>query len=84
MLMEVTATARPEWAGRALSLLSQVGKLHTDTPDPRIIEFFVRTLEHPDPHIRRQVALTLGRLGDVRAVDALIDLLRTRESRGSP
>ncbi|HSE99228.1 MAG TPA: HEAT repeat domain-containing protein, partial [Blastocatellia bacterium] len=47
----------------------------------RFIDLFIRQLDSPDPEMRQAAALALGRIGNTRAVPALIKTLSEDEER---
>jgi HEAT repeat protein len=48
---------------------------HSGLRDPRAFEPLLRALAQPDPYLRKLAAEALGELGDVRAIDPLVEAL---------
>src|SRR5438445_3882788 len=76
-----TGSANRRW--QAAFELTKVLQAHRDPAlkDPRFVEEAVRTFQESaadDPRVRRYLALALGRLGDKRAVPALMEAADSR------
>jgi HEAT repeat protein len=80
-----TGSANRRW--QAAFELTKVLQAHKDPAlkDPRFVEEAVRTFSQSagdDPRVRRYLALALGRLGDRRAVPALLQAARDSAANG--
>ncbi len=81
-----TGSANRRW--QAAFELTKVLQAHKDPAlkDPRFVEEAVRTFRESasdDPRVRRYLALALGRLGDRRAVPALLEAAREAAADGA-
>jgi len=81
-----TGSTNRRWqAAFELSKVLQAGK-DPALKDPRFVDELVRTFRETspeDPRVRRYLALTLGRLGDRRAVPALLEAVSDAASKGA-
>src|SRR5438552_17429252 len=79
-LLLVLAAAAPWRGGRAQqqdqALVGQLARLLA-AADARAFDaaLFRETLHHPDPGVRRQAALAIGRIGDPAGTDLLVEAL---------
>jgi HEAT repeat protein len=80
-----TGSANRRWqAAFELSKVLQAGK-DPALKDPKFVDEVVRTFRETspeDPRVRRYLALTLGRLGDRRAVPALLEAVPDTGAQG--
>src|SRR5262245_66534028 len=81
-----TGSANRRW--QAAFELTKVLQAHRDPAlqDPRFVEEAVRTFQESasdDPRVRRYLALALGRLGDRRAVPALLQAAKDAAPDGA-
>ncbi|PYQ50923.1 MAG: hypothetical protein DMF78_14445 [Acidobacteria bacterium] len=81
-----TGSANRRW--QAAFELTKVLQAHRDPAlkDPRFVEEAVRTFQESaadDPRVRRYLALALGRLGDRRAVPALLQAAKDSAADGA-
>jgi len=62
---------------RQVEIAKEIVKRH----DASVLSSLVEWLNHDDRHIRGNVALVFGRLGDVRGLQVITDILNDRSDR---
>ena len=68
---------------RTWQVSQRAATLLGDTTSPRAVDALIKVVTGPDRGPRRHAAAALGRIGDRRAVEPLIQLLRSRGRKRS-
>lgn len=77
LLDTARAAIREALSDRDASVRQIACRVLTTSPDPAALEKLIEVLESDRPAVQRQAATALGRLGDVRAVPALLAVTST-------